>query len=137
MASRRLARLGEQLKREISTILRHEVRDPRIGFPVVTGVEVTSDLWLARVYVQLTGGEEERRETMEGLEAAAPFIRRTLGEELHIRRVPELQFHQDRSLERARRIEEILEEVGPDDGAEGGEGAAHDPPPPPRDERKG
>lgn len=116
--SRRLERLNEQLKREISRILRTEVRDPRVGVPTVTGVEVTPDLWMARVFVRLTGPEEEREEAMEGLEAASLYIRRLLGEDLHIRRVPELEFHVDRSLEKAQRIEEILDEVRPDEGWE-------------------
>ena len=116
--SRRLERLNEQLKREISKILRTEVRDPRVGVPTVTGVEVTPDLWMARVYVRLTGSDEEKREAMEGLEAASQYIRRLLGEGLHIRRVPELEFEVDRSLERARRIEEILDEVRPEEGWE-------------------
>lgn len=119
--SRRLERLNEQLKREISRILRTEVRDPRVGVPTVTGVDVTPDLWMAKVYVRLTGSEDEQREAMEGLEAAAQYIRRLLGEELHIRRVPELEFHVDRSLERAQRIEEILDEVRPEEGWEEGE----------------
>lgn len=114
--SRRLERLNEQLKREISRILRTEVRDPRVGVPTVTGVDVTPDLWMARVYVRLTGSEEERGEAMEGLEAASLYIRKLLGEELHIRRVPELEFQVDRSLERAQRIEELLDEVRPEEG---------------------
>lgn len=116
--SRRLERLNEQLKREISRILRTDVRDPRVGVPTVTGVDVTPDLWMARVYVRLTGSDEERRDAMEGLEAASQYIRRLLGEELHIRRVPELEFKVDRSLEKAQRIEEILEEVRPEEGWE-------------------
>ncbi|MBW3535342.1 MAG: 30S ribosome-binding factor RbfA [Gemmatimonadetes bacterium] len=116
MASRRLERLGEQLKREISGILRTDVRDPRVGTPTVTGVEVTPDLWLARVHVQLTGSDEERAAALEGLEAAAPFVRRQLGQELSVRRVPEIRFVEDRTLEQARRIEDILREVGPVDG---------------------
>lgn len=122
--SRRLERLNEQLKREISRILRTEVRDPRVGVPTVTGVDVTPDLWMARVYVRLTGSEEERGEAMEGLEAASLYIRKLLGEELHIRRVPELEFQVDRSLERAQRIEEILDEVRPEEGWNGEDGPA-------------
>lgn len=78
----------------------------------VTDVSVTSDLWLARVYVRLDGGELERREAMEGLRAASGFIRRTLGSMLHVRRVPELRFFEDQTLDRVARIEEILSEIG-------------------------
>lgn len=125
MASRRLERLGEQLKREISGILRTDVRDPRVGTPTVTGVEVTPDLWLARVHVRLTGDEDERAAALEGLEAAAPYVRRQLGQELTVRRVPEIRFLEDRTLDHAQRIEEILRDVGPvgeaDDPDDGGD----------------
>ncbi len=127
MATRRIARLNEQLKREISGILREDVRDPRVGTPVVTGVEVTPDLWVARVYVSVEGDESRQAEALDGLEAAAPYVRRELGKELHIRRIPELRFHIDRSLEQAHRIEEILKDVLPPEGEEQDEtGAADD-----------
>jgi ribosome-binding factor A len=105
--------LNEQLKREISAILRSEVRDPRIGMPTVTEADVTKDLWLARVYVRPGPTETERDvdEMLEGLAAAAPFVRRALGRVLGIRRVPELRFLLDRTLEDALRVERILKEV--------------------------
>ena len=107
-ANRRLARLGEQFRREISAILRRAVRDPRVQDVVVNSVEVTSDLWLARVYVRVGGEDRERREALEGLAAAANFIRRELAAVLHIRRIPELRFLEDKTLAKAHRIEEIL-----------------------------
>ena len=118
MASKRLARLNEQIKREISGILRLEVRDPRVGGVTVTRADVSGDLWVARVYVRVGGDETERAETMAGLEAAAPFVRRRLGSELHIRRVPELKFKEDRALDHAMRIEEILKDVAPGEDTE-------------------
>lgn len=111
MANKRLARLNEQMKREVSEILQRQVRDPRVGAVTVTRVDVTPDLWVARVFVRLQGDEADQVEGMAGLEAAAPFVRRTLGSRLHIRRVPELQFRQDRTLEHASRIDEILREI--------------------------
>ena len=113
MANRRSARLNEQLKREISEILRREVRDPRIGTPTVTEADVTQDLWLARIYVR-PGPTDAGRDVggmIEGLTAAAPFVRRELGRALGIRRVPELRFLIDRTLEDALRVERILKEV--------------------------
>lgn len=120
MASKRIARLNEQLKREIAELVRAEVRDPRIGLVSVTGVRVATDLGSARVFVRALGGERERAEALAGLEAAAPFLRRTLGRVMRIRRIPELRFEEDQSLEHARRIEQILSEVLPGDGAPGG-----------------
>jgi ribosome-binding factor A len=118
MANKRVERLNEQLKREIAEIVRTEVRDPRIGLPTVTEVEVTPDLWMARVYVRPDPAQGEDDDLMEGLRAAAPFIRRELGKVLRVRRVPELRFEEDRTLEQALRIERILGEVRPQDEGE-------------------
>lgn len=113
MTHHRNARLNEQFKREISQILSNKVRDPRVGSVSVTGVRVTADLWLARVFVRLLDGEGTMEDTLQGLEVAAPFIRRELGKVLSIRRVPELRFAHDTTLDSAKRIEEVLKEVGP------------------------
>ncbi len=115
MPNRRSARLNEQMKREIAGILRTDVRDPRIGMPTITEVEVTTDLWLARVHVRPdpTQSPEDTEKLFEGLTAAAPFIRRALGKALGVRRVPELRFLADRTLEDALRVERILREVQP------------------------
>jgi ribosome-binding factor A len=113
MANRRSERLNEQLRREISDILRHDVRDPRVGIPTVTRVEVTPDLWMARVFVRVGGADAERASALEGLEAASAFIRRDLSARIKVRRVPELRFELDKTLEHASRIEELLREVSP------------------------
>lgn len=115
--SKRLARLNEQLKRELSDLIRTEVRDPRVGVVTITGVDVAADLGSARVFVRAID-DEALPEMLEGLEAAAPFLRTKLGRILHLRRIPELRFQEDRSLEGARRIEEVLAEVLPDDDEE-------------------
>jgi ribosome-binding factor A len=130
MPSKRIARLNEQLKREISGLLRTEVRDPRVGLVSVTGVDIAADLGSARVFVRMMGDDAERADSMEGLVAAAPYVRKLLGQELHVRRVPELRFQEDRSMEQAQRIERILEEVLPHDGPSGsaaGEGSEAGP----------
>jgi ribosome-binding factor A len=111
MKGKRAARLNEQLKRELSELIRAEVRDPRVGLVTITGVEVAADLGSARVFVRGAGGTHELGESLEGLAAAAPFLRSALGRILHIRKVPELRFQADRSLEHAQRIEKILSEV--------------------------
>ncbi|MDP2958583.1 MAG: 30S ribosome-binding factor RbfA [Longimicrobiales bacterium] len=121
MASKRIARLNEQLKREIAELVRAEVRDPRVGIVSVTGVQVANDLGSARVFVRVLGGEKDRAEALEGLRAAAPFLRRALGQMLHVRRIPELRFHEDRSMEQAMRIDRILSEVLPPAADEDGD----------------
>ena len=115
--NRRLARLNEQFRREITAILRRAVRDPRVLNVVVNSVGVTSDLWLARVYVRLGDDDQERADALQGLNGAANFIRRELAAVLHIRRIPELRFLEDKTLAQANRIEEILQglDVGRDE----------------------
>jgi ribosome-binding factor A len=122
--SKRTARLNEQLKRELSELIRTQVRDPRVGLVTITGVEVAADLGSARVFVRTIGDSAERESVLEGLHAAAPFLRSLLGRILKIRRVPELRFQIDQSLEHALRIEKVLSEVirpEPDEGASGDE----------------
>lgn len=111
MASRRVERINEQMKREVADILRNNVRDPRIGTPVVTGARTSSDLSLARIFVLTTGDEAEQQQMFEGLQAAAPYIRSELGRRMRLRKVPELRFERDQSLEYGMRIERLLEET--------------------------
>jgi ribosome-binding factor A len=111
MPVRRIERLNEQLKREITDIVRNNARDPRIGVVTVTRVQSAQDLSFARVFVSLIGDDEEKKQSLEGLAAAAPFIRSELSKRLSIRRVPELRFELDRSVEHALKIEKLLGEV--------------------------
>ena len=120
------ARLNEQFKREISQILAQKVRDPRVGRILVTEARVTPDLWLARVFIRPLDEDAEVEDTLNGLAAAAAFIRRELGKVLSIRRIPELRFLHDTTLDSALRIEEVLNEVLPKGGTEA-EGAATHP----------
>jgi ribosome-binding factor A len=124
--SKRLARLSEQLKRELSELIRLQVRDPRVGDVTITGVDVSADLGVARIFVRSMEGGENLARSLEGLEAAAPFLRTALGKVLHVRRVPELRFREDRSYAGAQRIEEVLADVLPPE-AEEGDGHEGDP----------
>lgn len=116
--SKRIARLNEQLKRELTDLIRTQVRDPRVGLVTITGVEVARDLGSARIFVRELGGGDDLDESLAGLEAAAPFLRTALGRILRVRRIPELRFQADRSFEGARRIEAVLAEVLPEGEAE-------------------
>ena len=113
MTSHRNARLNEQFKREISQILSLKVRDPRVGRVLVTGARVTPDLWLARIFFRSLDEGRVVDEVLAGLEAAAPFIRKELGKVLRVRRIPELRFIHDSTLDSALRIEQVLKEVLP------------------------
>jgi len=126
MSRHRNARLNQQFKREISHIFSRKVRDPRVGRVIVTEVRVTPDLWIARVYFRPTEGGDSPEDTQRGLEAAGSFIRRELGKVLRIRRIPELRFIHDSTLDSAHRIDEVLKEVlpgeDPEPGPSGGQG---------------
>jgi ribosome-binding factor A len=111
MTNRRSPRLNEQLKREISAILTQKVRDPRVGNLLVTDVRVTQDMWMARVFIRTLDSDREMNEVLKGLEAAAPFVRKELSKILQIRRIPELRFQHDTTLDSASRIEDVLREV--------------------------
>ena len=113
MSAHRRARLGEQLRRELALGIQSAVRDPGVGPHAVTGVDVTPDLWLARVHVELYGSPAEKDETIAALRRAAPFLRTLVGRELHIRRMPELRFLRDHSSEAGRRIDEVLRRAAP------------------------
>lgn len=101
-------RLGQRILEEVSELLLGELKDPRIGAATVTAVRVTPDLRQAFVGVSVIGSAKEKKQTLEGLCAATPFIRHELAERLDIRRVPELTFQLDDSDERAARIDELL-----------------------------
>lgn len=116
--SRRIDRLSAQLKRELAALIRKKVKDPRVGIVTVHHVSVTRDLTHAKVFVRVPGEPDEVKAAMEGLEAAAPFLRGQLGSVLKIRRAPELVFQEDESLDKALRIEALLDEVRPEGGWE-------------------
>ncbi len=111
MQGSRPARLGEQIREDLSTILKSDVRDPGIGFLTFTYVNVSTDLQVARVYYTTLGDERGKREAAKALGRATPFLRRQLASRLRLRHAPELHFHYDDSVERGQRVEQILQEI--------------------------
>ena len=109
--SHRPERVSEVIRHAVGLFLTGDVRDPRIGFVTVTGVDVSKDLAHARVRVSVLGADEEKARTLEGLASAARFLRARLSRELHLRTSPELRFERDRGLEHALRIERLLREL--------------------------
>ena len=115
MPSQRAQRVGEAIQHEISTLLLRGLKDPRIGFVTITGVEVTPDLHLARVYYSVVGDEAARRDSAAGLKSAIPFLRAQLGKHLHMKYVPDLLFQYDTSIDYGNRIESLLRDIHSDD----------------------
>lgn len=101
-------RMAETLKKEISDLLRNEIKDPRVGFVTITGVEVTKDLSYGKVFVSVMGSEEQRKETLDVLQNAAGYMRSEVGRRIKVRHAPELLFKLDTSLDHGSRIMELL-----------------------------
>lgn len=112
MASRRLARLNEQLRADVAELIAREIKDPRLaGLVTVTSAEISPDLRNARVYISVLGSEVERKHSLTALRSAAGFLRTQLAARLTTKRAPELHFLLDTSIERGERIRTLLREV--------------------------
>lgn len=101
-------RVSELIRHAVGRFLTGDVRDPRIGFVTVIGVDVSADLSHANVRVSVMGTEEEKAKSLEGLASAARYLRAQLSNELPLRTSPELHFHLDRGIEHAQRIDQVL-----------------------------
>lgn len=110
MTSRRQRRVAELLEEEISLIVR-ELSDPRLALVSVTGVEISPDLRHAHVYISHLGEAEETATVLEALKRATGYVRHELALRVELRYTPELSFHMDTSLERGRRIDQLLREL--------------------------
>ena len=110
--SKRTEQIGEEIRQILSEVIQYELKDPRVGFATIVGVEVSGDLAHAKISVSVMGDQDQQRETMEGLERARGFMRRRVAQELrHLRSVPDLHFKLDTSLDYSIRIDEVLRSV--------------------------
>jgi ribosome-binding factor A len=109
-----MRRVNESVRQVLSEAV-GELKDPRIGFVTVTGVETSPDLRHARVYVSVFGTEESRRGTLAGLEAAHGVLQARLARELRMKRTPQLAFEYDPTVERGVRMTQLIDELAPDD----------------------
>ena len=112
MQGRRIDRIEEQFRIELSEIIEREIHDPRIGLATVTRVKVSPDLHHARVFITVLGDAGQRKKTLEGLRSAASYARHSLSKRLHhMKRIPELTFDYDEEVEKGIRIEELLDQI--------------------------
>lgn len=109
--TRRQDQLGRVIAQDLSELMRQRVKDPRIGFASITGVNVTRDLSIAKVYISVMGTPDEQRETMRGLRHAAGFLRHELAQRLSVRHVPEITFVQDESIARGAHMLDLLNQI--------------------------
>jgi ribosome-binding factor A len=117
MQGKRLDRVNQLIKEEISLLLQRELKDPRLGFVSVTDVETSKDLRSAKVYVSVLGGDEEWKGSMAALASARGFVRHWLRQHLDLRVTPDLDFRPDRSMEHAARIQALLKDLDPASGS--------------------
>jgi len=105
----RLLRINESIKEALSTIIAAEgLKDPRVGFVTVTGVEATPDLRHAKVFVSVLGNTAAREATMKALEKSGGYLQSRLGASLRMKRTPQLQFCYDDTLDNALHIQRLL-----------------------------
>jgi ribosome-binding factor A len=125
--SRRVDRVAELIKREVSQMLLNGIKDDRVGVGMVsvTDVDVSGDLQHAKIYVSIYGSDDAREQTMAGLKSATGYVRRELGQRIRLRRTPEVVFHEDRSIERGTRVLSLINQLNRD--AEGNSLRDHHP----------
>jgi ribosome-binding factor A len=113
-----MRRVNEALREVLSEGI-GGLKDPRIGFVTVTGVEASPDLRQARVYVSVLGSEKKRRETLAGLQSSHGVLQTRINRELRLKRTPQLTFEYDQTVERGVRLSRLIDELAPgehDDG---------------------
>ena len=114
LAGKRSIRVGEQIQKIIALLLIEKVRDPRLRDVTITGVRISNDLKVARVYFSVFSEREYLKDAENGLESAKGFIKREIGIRLNMKYVPEITFLHDNSLENGDRMDRLLEELGSD-----------------------
>jgi ribosome-binding factor A len=112
--SGRMRRVNESVRQVLSEAVQ-ELKDPRIGFVTVTGVETSPDLRHARVFVSVFGSEKARRATLDGLAAAHGVLQSRIARELRMKRTPQLAFEYDRTVEEGVRMSTLIDELAPDE----------------------
>jgi ribosome-binding factor A len=108
-----MRRVNEALREVLSARIAEGLKDPRIGFVTVTAVETSPDLRYARVFVSVLGNDQERQESLAGLQRAHGVLQAEIAKVTHMKRTPELKFVYDETVERGMRINELLQREGP------------------------
>ena len=111
----RADRVGGEIQKVLSDLLLRKIKDPRLKMVLITGVKMTSDLKLARVYYTVTGREAKPDDITAGLKSAGGYFKRSLAKQLNIRYIPALEFYHDDSFEYGDRINRLLKSVQGED----------------------
>lgn len=113
----RADRVSGQVKKLLSEILQRKTKDPRLNAATVTGVQLTRDLRIARIYFATTGGEKSRDDALQGFQSARGYLKRTLAAELGLRYMPDLKFYYDESFDYGDHIDRLLKSIHVDNGS--------------------
>lgn len=120
MKSSRIARINDEMLREIANIIRSRLKDPRIAaMTSVTKVDTANDLSHAKVYVSVMGDDSQKAEVMQGLKSAVGFIRKQIAENVNLRVTPALSFELDDTLEYSMKIDRLIKEIHGEDERDG------------------
>lgn len=123
--TRRIEKINELLRREVSEVLQREMKDPKIGFVTVTRVETSKDLQYSTIFTSIMGDEKERLTAMEHLNHAAGYVQRQLSGKVRLKNMPKIKFKLDTSIDHSIRIDEILRKIA-DEGHSNDEGPGED-----------
>ena len=113
----RTQRIGDQIQRELATLIPREIKDPRLGFITVTGVDVSRDISHAKVFITVMGDNspEVIKENLDVLKDTAGYLRMLLGKAMKLRSVPSLHFHYDQSITRGAYLSALIEQAVSED----------------------
>ncbi len=114
MSSYRPERVGEQIHKEVAQLMMHGIKDPRVAPVSITGVQVSRDLSIAKVFFTVLDEATERKDAERGLKSVAPYLRRQLGQVMRMRFIPELRFEYDKSISYGQKIDNLLRQVEDD-----------------------
>ncbi|MDX6643672.1 MAG: ribosome-binding factor [Solirubrobacteraceae bacterium] len=115
MPGARMRRVNEAVREVVSAHIAEDLKDPRIGFVTVTGVETSADLRSARVFVSVLGDQAERDDALAGLGSARGFLQKLVGAELRMKRTPTLDFVYDDSIDTGIRVSKLISDVTGED----------------------
>ena len=111
MQYKRSSRIGDQIRKDVSEIILHGLKDPKSGFITVIDVELTDDLRYAKIFYTVLGDEKAKKESQQGLKRAKGYIQREIGKRIRLKHTPEISFKYDHTIEKAERIEQLLKQV--------------------------
>lgn len=111
LAGKRAVRVGDQILKEIAFLLLEKIRDPRIQGVTITGISLSNDLKLAKIYYSVIGEKEEIKRAQAGLDSAKGFVKREIGLRMSLKYVPEIRFVHDPSLGIGSHMDRVFEEI--------------------------